>query len=162
MFFPQDACRFEKYTSPSCSKTPTKHHAATPVLHRWGGVLRLTSFPHSCPNAATLGFLFPVNQESPPSASPLDRLCSRVILHSFSPFRTKNQVRQTQLSLHYVLPPGIQLCPHHTKTSPQTMLLENSRLSPLCTYPCHLVKKPRILPFTNCLSLTPHICHNNS
>ena len=39
-----------KCTSPSCSKAPPQHDAATPVLYSWGGVLRLTSFPLFPPN----------------------------------------------------------------------------------------------------------------
>ena len=36
-----DAIYFVKCTSPSCSKAPPQHDAATPVLHSWDGVLRL-------------------------------------------------------------------------------------------------------------------------
>ena len=39
-----------KCTSPSCSKAPPQHDAATPVLHGWDGVLQLASIP-----------LFPLN-----------------------------------------------------------------------------------------------------
>ena len=36
IFLPHDAIYFVKCTSPSCSKAPPKHDAATPVLHGWG------------------------------------------------------------------------------------------------------------------------------
>ena len=42
---PHDAIYFVKCTSPSCSKAPPQHDAATPVLHGWDGVLRLASLP---------------------------------------------------------------------------------------------------------------------
>ena len=45
MFQPHDAIYFVKCTSPSCSKAPPQHDAATPVLHGWDGVLRLASLP---------------------------------------------------------------------------------------------------------------------
>uniref|UniRef100_A0A8C8C0S7 Calcium homeostasis modulator 1b n=1 Tax=Oncorhynchus tshawytscha TaxID=74940 RepID=A0A8C8C0S7_ONCTS len=44
-FPPHDAIHFVKYTSPSCSKAPPQHDAATRVLHCWDGVLRLASLP---------------------------------------------------------------------------------------------------------------------
>ena len=47
---PHDAIYFVKYTSPSCSKVPPQHDAATLVLHGWDGVLRLASLPHFPPN----------------------------------------------------------------------------------------------------------------
>ena len=42
---PDDAIYFVKCTSPSCSKAPPQHDAATPVLHIWDGVLQLASLP---------------------------------------------------------------------------------------------------------------------
>ena len=45
IFLPHDAIYFVKCTSPSCSKAPPQHDAATPVLHGWDGVLRLPLFP---------------------------------------------------------------------------------------------------------------------
>uniref|UniRef100_A0A4W5NB86 Synaptotagmin-like protein 1 n=1 Tax=Hucho hucho TaxID=62062 RepID=A0A4W5NB86_9TELE len=45
IFPPHDAIYFVKCTSPSCSKAPPQHDAATPVLHGWDGVLRLASIP---------------------------------------------------------------------------------------------------------------------
>ena len=50
IFLPHDAFYFVKCTSPSCSKAPLKHDAATPVLHGWDGVLRLASLPLCPPN----------------------------------------------------------------------------------------------------------------
>ncbi|KAK6308172.1 hypothetical protein J4Q44_G00214430 [Coregonus suidteri] len=44
IFLPHDAIYFVKCTSPSCSKAPPQHDAATPVLHIWDGV-RLASIP---------------------------------------------------------------------------------------------------------------------
>ena len=44
-FLPHDAIYFLKCTSPSCSKAPPQHDAATPVLHGWDGVLRLARLP---------------------------------------------------------------------------------------------------------------------
>ena len=49
-FLTHDAIYFVKCISPSCSKAPTQHDAATPVLHGWDGVLRLASLPHFPPN----------------------------------------------------------------------------------------------------------------
>ena len=40
-----DAIYFVKCTSPSCSKAPPQHDAATPVFHGWNGVLRLAKLP---------------------------------------------------------------------------------------------------------------------
>ena len=45
IFRPHDAIYFVKCTSPSCSKAPPQHDAATPVLHGWDGVLWLASLP---------------------------------------------------------------------------------------------------------------------
>ena len=39
-----------KCTSPDCSKAPPQHDAATPVLHRWDGVLQLASLVLFPPN----------------------------------------------------------------------------------------------------------------
>ena len=50
IFFPHDAIYFVKCTSPSCSKAPPQHDAATPVLPGWDGVLRLASLPFFPPN----------------------------------------------------------------------------------------------------------------
>ncbi|KAK6324312.1 hypothetical protein J4Q44_G00066510 [Coregonus suidteri] len=50
IFLPHDAIYFVKCTSPSCSKAPPQHDAATPVLHGWDGVLRLASYPLFPPN----------------------------------------------------------------------------------------------------------------
>ena len=50
IFLPHDAMYFVKCTSPSCSKAPPQHDAATPVLHGWDGVLRLASLPLFLPN----------------------------------------------------------------------------------------------------------------
>ena len=50
IFVPHDPIYFVKCTSPSCSKTPPQHDAATPVLHSWDGVLRLASLPLFPPN----------------------------------------------------------------------------------------------------------------
>ena len=50
IFLPHDAIYFVKCTSPSCSKAPPQHDAATPVLHGWDGFLWLASLP-----------LFPLN-----------------------------------------------------------------------------------------------------
>uniref|UniRef100_A0A8C7SPM4 Phospholipase n=1 Tax=Oncorhynchus mykiss TaxID=8022 RepID=A0A8C7SPM4_ONCMY len=49
-FLPHYAIYFVKCTSPSCSKAPPQHDAATPVLHGWDGVLRLASLPLFTPN----------------------------------------------------------------------------------------------------------------
>ena len=38
ILLPHDAIYFVKCTSPSCSKAPPQHDAATPVLHGWDGV----------------------------------------------------------------------------------------------------------------------------
>ena len=57
-----------KCTSPSCSKAPPQHDAATPVLHGWDGVLQLVSVPLFPPNitmvimAKQLHFLFHQNR----------------------------------------------------------------------------------------------------
>ncbi|XP_051568699.1 syntaxin-16-like isoform X1 [Myxocyprinus asiaticus] len=40
----------EQCTSPSCSKAPPQHDAATPMLHGWDGVLRLASLTLFPPN----------------------------------------------------------------------------------------------------------------
>ena len=45
ILLPHDAIYFVKCTSPSCSKAPPQHDAATPVLHGWDGVLRRASLP---------------------------------------------------------------------------------------------------------------------
>ena len=45
IFHPHDAIYFVKCTSPSCSKAPLQHDAASPMLHGWDGVLRLASHP---------------------------------------------------------------------------------------------------------------------
>ena len=50
IFLPHDAIYFVKWTSPSCSKAPPQHDAATPVLHVWDGVLRPASLPLFPPN----------------------------------------------------------------------------------------------------------------
>ena len=50
IFLPNGAIYFVKCTSPSCSKAPPQHDAATPALHGWDGVLRLASFPLFPPN----------------------------------------------------------------------------------------------------------------
>jgi hypothetical protein len=50
IFLPHDAIYFEKFTSPSCSKAPPQHDAATPVLHSWDGVLWLASVHLFPPN----------------------------------------------------------------------------------------------------------------
>ena len=50
IFLPHDAFYFVKCTSPSCSKAPPQHDAATPVLHNWDGVLWLASIPRFPPN----------------------------------------------------------------------------------------------------------------
>ena len=50
IFPPHDAIYFVNCTSPSCSKAPSQHDAATPVLHGWDGVLRLASLPLFPPN----------------------------------------------------------------------------------------------------------------
>ena len=50
IFLPHDAIYFVKYTSPSCSKAPPQHDAATPVLHGMNGVLQLASLPPFPPN----------------------------------------------------------------------------------------------------------------
>ena len=50
IFLPHDAIYFVKCTSPSCSKAPPQHDAATHVLHGWDGVLRLASLPLFPPN----------------------------------------------------------------------------------------------------------------
>ena len=47
IFLPDDAIYFVKFTSPSCSKAPPQHDAASPVLHGWDGVLRLALWPNS-------------------------------------------------------------------------------------------------------------------
>jgi hypothetical protein len=47
---PHDAIYFVMCTSPSCSKAPPQHDAATPVLHGWDGVLQLASLPLFPPN----------------------------------------------------------------------------------------------------------------
>ena len=50
ILLPHDAIYFVKCTSPSCSKAPPQHDAATDVLHSWYGVLRLASLPLYPPN----------------------------------------------------------------------------------------------------------------
>ena len=50
IFLPHDAIYFVKCTSPSCSKAPPQHDAATPMLHGWDGVLRLASITPFPPN----------------------------------------------------------------------------------------------------------------
>ena len=50
IFLPHAAIYFVKCPSPSCSKTPPQHDAATPVLHGWDGVLRLASLNLFPPN----------------------------------------------------------------------------------------------------------------
>jgi hypothetical protein len=50
IFLSHEAIHFVKYTSPSCSKAPPQHDAATPVLHSLDGVLRLASLPLFPPN----------------------------------------------------------------------------------------------------------------
>ena len=50
MFLPHETIYFVKCTSPSCSKAPPRHDAATPVLHDWDGVLRLACLPLFPPN----------------------------------------------------------------------------------------------------------------
>ena len=50
IFLPHNAIYFVKCTSPSYSKAPPQHDAATPVLHGWDGVLRLASLPLFPPN----------------------------------------------------------------------------------------------------------------
>ena len=50
IFLPHDAIYFVKCTSPSCSKAPPKHYAATPVHHCWDGILRLASLRLFPPN----------------------------------------------------------------------------------------------------------------
>ena len=52
-FPPHDAINCVKCTSPSCSKAPPQHDAATPVLHGWDGVLRLASL-HLFPPKITM------------------------------------------------------------------------------------------------------------
>ena len=43
LFLPHEAIYCLKSTSPSFSKAPPQHDAATPVVHGWDGVLRLAS-----------------------------------------------------------------------------------------------------------------------
>ena len=50
IFLPHDAIYFVKCTSPSCSKAPPQHDAATPMPHSWDGVLRLAGLPLFPPN----------------------------------------------------------------------------------------------------------------
>ena len=50
IFLPHDAIYFVKCTSPSCSKAPPKHDAATPMLHGWDGILWLASLTLFPPN----------------------------------------------------------------------------------------------------------------
>ena len=50
IFLPHDAIYFVKCISPSCSKAPPQHDAATPVLHSWDGVPLLASLPLFPPN----------------------------------------------------------------------------------------------------------------
>jgi hypothetical protein len=50
IFLPDDTIYFEKCTSPYCSKAPSQHDAATPVLHGWDGVIQLESLPLFTPN----------------------------------------------------------------------------------------------------------------
>jgi hypothetical protein len=63
IFLLHDAIYFLKRTSPSCSKAPPQHAAATPVIHGWDGVLRLARLPLFPPNiimvsGQTVLFLF--------------------------------------------------------------------------------------------------------
>ena len=63
IFLPHETIYFVKCTSPSCSKAPPQHDAATPVLHGWDGVLRLASLSLFPPNndghyGQTVLFLF--------------------------------------------------------------------------------------------------------
>ena len=50
IFLPHDAIYFVKCTNHSCSKAPSQHDAATPVLHGWDGVFQLASLPLFPPN----------------------------------------------------------------------------------------------------------------
>ena len=64
ILLPHDAIYFVKCTSPSCSKAPPQHDAATPVLHHWDGVIWLArlsfSFKHNDGYyGQTVIFLFP-------------------------------------------------------------------------------------------------------
>ena len=45
ILLPHEATYFVKCTSPSCSKAPPQHDAATPMLHGWDGVLGLCKPP---------------------------------------------------------------------------------------------------------------------
>ena len=49
-FLFHDAIYFVKCTSPSCSKAPPQHDAATSMLHGWDGVLWLANLPLYPPN----------------------------------------------------------------------------------------------------------------
>ena len=68
IFLPHHAIYFVKCTSPSCSKAPPQHDAATHVLHGWDGVLRLASLPLFPPNinahyGQTIIFMFHQTRE---------------------------------------------------------------------------------------------------
>ena len=57
-FLSHDAIYFVKCTSPSCSKAPPQHDAATPGLHGWDGVLELASLPLFRPNIMMITTIF--------------------------------------------------------------------------------------------------------
>ncbi|KAK6304586.1 hypothetical protein J4Q44_G00251720 [Coregonus suidteri] len=82
IFLPHDAIYFVKCTSPSSSKAPPQHDAATPVLHGWDGVLRLASIPFFPPNitmvimAKQLYFSFIRPEDISPTSTIFVPMCS--------------------------------------------------------------------------------------
>ena len=87
IFLPHDAIYFVKCTSTSCSKAPTQHDAATPVLHSWDGILWLASLPLFPPNitmvimAKQLYFCFIRPEDICPKSTIFVPMCSYKHLH---------------------------------------------------------------------------------
>ena len=83
IFLPHDATYFVKCTSHSCSKAPSQHYAATPVLDGWDGILRLASLPLYPPNT-TLVFMaiMAIYVETRGHFSKKFYLCHHVQLHT--------------------------------------------------------------------------------
>jgi hypothetical protein len=81
-FPPHDAIYFVKCISPSCSKAPPQHDAATSVLHGWDGVFRLASLPLFPPNitmvimAKKLYFCFIRPEDLSPKSTIFVPMCS--------------------------------------------------------------------------------------
>jgi hypothetical protein len=88
LFLPHDD--HVKCTSPSCSKAPSQHEAATPVLHGWDGVLRLASLALFPPNitmvimAKQLYFCFIRTEDISPKGTVFVPMCSLAFYGGFS------------------------------------------------------------------------------